>query len=254
VRIRFPTLVTDVLDAQGSFATFIEAFPAGDEAVARDRYPTLFDGPRWLMPVRSYLAGPTVLVDAGVGKPSGLVPGAQGLLPYEVDREAIELVILTHLHVDHVGWTVDREGRPFFPRARYVVCEQDWHWAESREVFREKLEPLERAGVVDLVPAVEAEVAPGVSVVPAPGHTPGHLCVRAGGTLILGDLAVHPVQIENPRLAFMFDDDPAQAASTRAALLAEVADSGTRVAPGHFPAPFGTIARAGDGFEWRPER
>lgn len=252
VPVRFPSVVAPVLDAQGSFATFAEAFPAADEDSARVRYPDLFDGLQWQLPFRAFLAGPTVLVDAGVGKPSGLVPGAQGWLPGELDPEAIEVVILTHVHVDHVGWTVDAQARPFFPHARYVVCEDDWRWAESRAVFADKLEPLQRAGVVELVPAKEAEVAPGVSVVPAPGHTPGHMCVRAGETVILGDLAVHPAQIDDPQLAFMFDDDPLQAMASRVALLDELADTGSRVAAGHFPDAFGTIGRAGNGFEWRP--
>jgi glyoxylase-like metal-dependent hydrolase (beta-lactamase superfamily II) len=245
-------VVTAVLDAHGSFATFAEVFPAADEDTVRARYPDLFDGPRWQLPFRAYLAGPTVLVDTGAGKPSDLVPGAQGLLPGELDPEAIEVVILTHLHVDHVGWTVDSESRPFFPNARYVVCEDDWRWAESRAVFADKLEPLQRAGVVELVPAAEAEVAPGVSVIPTPGHTPGHLCVRAGDTVILGDLAAHPAQIDDPQLTFLFDEDPVQAINSRLALLNELADTGERVAPGHFPDPFGAIGRAGDGFEWRP--
>lgn len=246
-------MVAPILDAHGSFATFAEALPAADEDAARARYPSLFDGPKWLMPFRAFLAGPSVLIDAGVGKPSSLVPDAQGLLPAEVDRDAIEVVILTHLHADHVGWTVDAEGRPFFPRARYVVCEDDWRWAKPRAIFAEKLEPLERAGAVDLVPAEEAEVAPGVAIIPAPGHTPGHLCVRTGDTVNIGDLAVHPVQIDDPKLSFAFDDDADLAAASRIALLAELATSGARVAAGHFPGPFGTIGRTSQGFHWQPE-
>jgi glyoxylase-like metal-dependent hydrolase (beta-lactamase superfamily II) len=246
-------VVAPILDAHGSFATFAELLPAADEDAARARYPSLFDGPRLLMPFRAFLAGPNVLIDAGVGKPSSLVPDAQGLLPAAVDRDAIEVVVLTHLHADHVGWTVDAEGRPFFPRARYVVCEDDWRWAKPRPDVTEKLEPLERAGVVELVPAAEAEVAPGVTVLPTPGHTPGHLCVRAGDTVNIGDLAVHPVQIDDPKLSFALDDDPDLAKASRVALLAELADSGARVAAGHFPDPFGTIGRTSQGFEWRPE-
>jgi glyoxylase-like metal-dependent hydrolase (beta-lactamase superfamily II) len=78
------------------------------------------------------------------------------------------------------------------------------------------------------------------------------MCVRAGETVILGDLAVHPAQIHDPQLAFMFDDDPLQAMASRVALLDELADTGSRVAAGHFPDAFGTIGRAGNGFEWRP--
>jgi glyoxylase-like metal-dependent hydrolase (beta-lactamase superfamily II) len=245
-------VVTPLLDATGSFATFAEAFPTGDEGAAVARYPELFDGRRWRAPFRSFLVGSSVLVDAGVGPPSAFLPGAQGHLPAELDRDAVELVILTHLHFDHVGWTVEGDGRPFFPRARYVVCADDWRWAEPRDVFPSKLAPLRDAGVVELVAPEENEVAPGVTVFPTPGHTPGHLCVRAGDTVILGDLAVHPVQVDDPGLFFFLDEDPALAARTRRAVLAELADSGAVAAAGHFPAPLGHIERAGAGFAWRP--
>jgi glyoxylase-like metal-dependent hydrolase (beta-lactamase superfamily II) len=249
-------VVTPLLDTDGSFANFAESFPGADESTVRGRYPELFAGSRWVLPFRAFLVATpdaTVLVDAGVGAPSNFLPDAQGLLPEQLDREAVDIVVLTHLHVDHVGWTVDDAGRPFFPRARFVVCERDWSWAEPREVFPVKLAPLRDAGVLELVEASATEVVPGVSVFPTPGHTPGHMSVRTDGTVILGDVAVHPAQVEDPDLAYVFDEDSAHAGRTRRALLAELADSGVTVAAGHFPGSgLGTVERAGGGFAWRP--
>ena len=90
-----------------------------------------------------------------------------GASPDEVD-----LVVHTHLHVDHVGW----DG--FFPNARYVVSDDEWSYFMSEESLaqrphlRDRVEPLRDAGSVVLVDG-ELEVASGVRLVPTPGHTPG---------------------------------------------------------------------------------
>ena len=86
--------VDALLDAEGSFATYAEAFPdAGEDDWApwRDRHPELFDGDRWRLPFRSYLirgGGRTILVDTGVGPSRGgeFLPERQGWLPGELER------------------------------------------------------------------------------------------------------------------------------------------------------------------------
>src|SRR5204862_4864776 len=106
-----------LLDAEGTFATFREAFGVDD------------DGP-WNLPFFAFLVvtgGVTVVVDTGVGPPGGadpFLPERQGRLPDELAAAGVappdvDLVVLTHLHVDHVGWTM-AGGRTFFPNARYV--------------------------------------------------------------------------------------------------------------------------------------
>ena len=148
-------------DAEASFATFEEAFPnASDEieAVARRRDHELFDGDRWLLPFCAFLVrsrAQTVLVDAGVGPaPGEVLPERQGWLPTELRRagvapDDVDVVILTHLHVDHVGWAAV-DGAPSFASARSAVSDADWRFAatraESDEIFATKLAPLERAG------------------------------------------------------------------------------------------------------------
>jgi len=107
----------------------------------------------------------------------------------ELDRfgvrpDDIDVVINTHLHFDHCGWNVRREGSrllPTFPRARYFVQRGEWEWA---------LHPTERdraSYIADFfTPAEaqteflegEAEILAGIYVEPVPGHTRGLQCVR----------------------------------------------------------------------------
>jgi len=86
-----------------------------------------------------------------------------------------------------------------------------------------------------------------------PGHTPGHCIVRVGAdTVLLGDLAVHELQLADPGVAYAFEDDPATVAAARRRVLPQLAASGAAVGLGHLRPPLGRIESAGDGFAWRP--
>jgi glyoxylase-like metal-dependent hydrolase (beta-lactamase superfamily II) len=232
-----------LVDCEGSFATVGEAFPA----VQSDD--------RWWLPINCVLlrAGElTVLIDTGVGPmPRAFLPDADARLLDElaargVTPAEIDVVVHTHLHVDHVGW----DGA--FPNARYVVHEDDWAFFMSDESLserahlREKVLPLQ---AVDLVSG-EQEVAPGVVVFPTVGHTPGHMSVRAGSLVVLGDVAVHELQLADPDIVYVSDHDAPLAAATRRDVLGMLADEGARVIAGHFHG-VGRLERAGKGFRRR---
>ena len=261
--------LTALLDAHGSFMSFRAAFPDADgelEQASRDDYPDLFNGDQWVLPFRAFtIRTPeaTVVVDAGVGPPPGeFLPERQGLLQAELFAAGISaadvgLVVLTHLHVDHIGWTAI-DGTPFFPRARYVTSAVDWRFFanrfESRATFAAKLAPLEGAGAVELIESPPTQLLDGISVLPTPGHTPGHLSVRVTGAdataVILGDVAVHPAQLREPTLGYAHDEDAAVAAATRQALLHQLA--GAVVAAGHFPGAIGRVLPDSERWLWRP--
>jgi glyoxylase-like metal-dependent hydrolase (beta-lactamase superfamily II) len=225
----------------GTFLTLREAFPGIDSDVA------------WWVPVNCALlstADVNVLVDAGVGpKPRTFLPDGDARLLDELEPEDVDLVVLTHLHIDHVGWA------GAFPNARYVVHEDDWAYFMSesslaeRPHLREKLLPLEAQ--VELVED-EVEVSPGIRVQPAPGHTPGHMIVRADGVAVVGDLAAHELQLADPGFVFANDIDGDLAAAARRRVLAELADEGSDVIAGHFYG-VGRIERVGKGFRWAVE-
>jgi glyoxylase-like metal-dependent hydrolase (beta-lactamase superfamily II) len=238
--------LTQLFDGEGSFVTVAEAFPA----LAERTEP-------WVLPIHCVLIRSpdrVVLVDTGLGpQPRQFLPDVESRLLQQIEPESVDLVVHTHLHVDHVGW----DG--VFPRARYVVHREDWSffmvpWQLRERPHLHRLEPLQEEGLVDLV-AGEAEVAPGIRVVPSPGHTPGHMHVRVedGGdaAVVLGDVAVHEEQLADPGLVYASDGDAEAAADTRMRVLGELAEEGVPVIVSHFRGP-GRLERAGKAFTWTP--
>jgi glyoxylase-like metal-dependent hydrolase (beta-lactamase superfamily II) len=188
-----------------------------------------------------------------------------GLRAVGLDVGDVDLVINTHLHLDHVGWNTTWTGSewvPTFPNARYVVSETEYAGAQLRagrpgphtELHRvslaESVEPLERHGQLDRVPG-DADLGGGVRLIPTPGHTMGHAAVAIGdgAAVFTGDLLHSPIQAAHPELHWSGDEDPVTAALTRRAFLDRYADTDTLVCTMHFPQPSaGLIRRAGDGY------
>ena len=165
------------------------------------------------------------------------------------DREAINYVVCTHLHVDHVGWNtmkVQDRWQPTFPNARYLLGRDEYdYWSKSEAedqmpVMEDSIAPIFKAGLVDLV-ETNHRISDEIRLVPTAGHTPGHVSVvieSAGEkALITGDMMHHPCQIARPHWTVSFDEDQEVAARCRANVLKELADSPTLVIGTHFAAP-----------------
>ena len=208
--------------------------------------------------------GRTLLVDTGWG------PGIQGRLLNELQAagirpEEVDAVAFTHLHGDHIGWNVVRDGeelRPRFPRARYLVPEADWrHYSAQPEpgsLFQEQILPLETLGVMDLVGG-DHVISPSVTTVATPGHTPGHMSVAIASAgeqgFILGDVAISPVEAHETDWKNSFDSDAEMARGTRHAVLDRLERDRALVAASHFPKPgIGRFVRHGDRRVWSAER
>lgn len=226
-----------------------------------------FAGPEGILHIDSHsfafvVGGLRVLVDTGIGNGKQRAnPAWHNLQTDFLDRltaagfspDSVDLVILTHLHADHVGWNtqeVNGEWVPTFPNARHLTSriEREF-WAtydmdEAREqMFRDSVIPVEEAGLLDLadVPAEGAEIAPGLRLLPTPGHTPGHLAVeltsQGEAALITGDCIHHPVQLAHPAICACVDINPEQSEASRRKLLGSLADTDTLILGTHFAPP-----------------
>lgn len=206
--------------------------------------------------------GIRVLVDTAIGNGKTRAnPGWHKLSTGYLDNlsaagfspDTVDLVLLTHLHTDHVGWNtheVDGTWVPTFGNARYLTSrtERDF-WAsydmdEPRQhMFDDSVVPVEEAGLLDLidVPADGVEIAPGLRLLPTPGHTPGHLAIQLTSqgeiALITGDCIHHPIQFAYPAIGSCVDIDPEHCEATRRRMLATLADTDTLVLGTHFPPP-----------------
>ena len=216
----------------------------------------------------------TILVDACIGNHKDRpgrpawhrqnFPYMANLAAAGVTPDEIDIVMCTHLHIDHVGWNtqlVDGRWVPTFPNARYVFSETEYrHWESmlgasdvGDNVFNDSVLPVVKAGRADLV-RDDHEIDHGIVLEPTPGHTPGHVALRLdseGDTaLFTGDLFHHPLQIHEPQLSSSVCTDPDLSRRSRYDFLHKYADSGALVVPAHFTgAGVGEIKSAGDG--WR---
>jgi glyoxylase-like metal-dependent hydrolase (beta-lactamase superfamily II) len=234
-------------DAVGRLGELEELFPeTSDWESERQRYPELFDGSQWRIPCTSYLLrsdGTTVLVDTGVGPArlwgwnseweEGLLPALAGA---GVAPDVIDVVFLTHLHVDHVGWNTDRDGELVFPNARYLTHRDGVAFASAsdRPHVARAIAPVAFEEV-----AGETELADGMTAFEIPGHFPGHMGIRIESegrrAVLLADTAVHPKMLDVPELVYVSDADSGACAQSRRALLEELVDEDVLAVCGHYP-------------------
>ncbi|MGW0082840.1 MBL fold metallo-hydrolase [Streptomyces sp. NPDC003393] len=259
-----PYEVLALLDAHGTFPGrrqdwFPDASDA-DWARAERLDPAAF-GPddTWELDFRCYAVrrpgGRVTIVDTGigpVGSPASSWAPVPGRLPEVlrlagVERDDVDTVVLTHLHEDHFGWTVDAAGTPLFPNARHVVQRAEIEsLAADDAAMTYVVEPLRRTGLLHQIDGrVGVQGGPGrssLTAVPTPGHTAGHQSVLVDGgrgrIMITGDVLVHAVQLVAPSVAYRLEGDQATARRTRQALLADARDRGHLLATAHLNHPF----------------
>ena len=212
-------------------------------------------------------AGQTMLIDTGNGERTrGQHEGAAGLLDriaeLGVTPADIETVVLTHFHGDHVGWNVREDGAVTFPHADFYLHEADIDYLAAEgaprsagaDFSRAKLWPLRDGGQLRPISG-EYAVTDGVTMIPTPGHTPGHCSVLISSQgeklLIAGDAAPSVAHLEHPEWTPVFDLDGPAAVQSRRDFAERAIRERALVTGGHFPIPtLGRLHRLDAGYRW----
>jgi glyoxylase-like metal-dependent hydrolase (beta-lactamase superfamily II) len=212
-----------------------------------------------------------VLIDTGTG--GQLAPTAGMLIENMeaagIDPKAVDTIIISHFHGDHIMGVRTKEGELAFPNAEIQVPEPEWafwmdegqasrapegakqNFANAQKIFGPIAKDVKRY-------EADKELVPGITSIAAYGHTPGHMAFRISSgsdqLIVLSDTSNHPALfVRNPGWHAVFDMDPAKAEEHRRKMFDMVSTDRLQVQGYHFPFPAtGHIAKAGDGYDFVP--
>ncbi|CAH0119699.1 MULTISPECIES: MBL fold metallo-hydrolase [unclassified Paenibacillus] len=221
----------------------------------------------------------TILIDTATGNDKNLplnpdlanleLPYLERLKEAGVTPEEVDYVLLTHLHVDHVGWNtklVDGKWVPTFPNAKYVfpLAEQQYYSSEASHnkaneanfnVYEESVLPVVEAGLTQTISPEGGKFLDIFTFIPTPGHSIGQMSIhlKTGGeeSLFGADVMHHPFQVFNPEWNSMYCEFTDQARVSRLRVLESIADRPIIYFSTHFPeSAAGYVTRSGDGYKW----
>lgn len=213
-----------------------------------------------------------ILVDAGSGSFLGPTLGKlqSRLAAVGISAEDIDAVLLTHLHVDHVGGLVN-EGKVVFPNATLYISKPEadfWLTASNKatankraqpffDLAQTSIKPYQQAGKVKTF-APGAQLLPGISAIPAVGHTPGHsffVLESKGQKMVFWGDVIHvgAIQFADPTVTVDFDVDLAGASAARKWTFEDAVKQGYWIAAPHLSFPgIGHLRHVGKEYQWMP--
>ncbi|MCW3061098.1 MAG: fold metallo-hydrolase [Capsulimonas sp.] len=220
----------------------------------------------------------TILIDTATGndkdRPAAPVldhlhePYLERLAAAGVTPESVDYVLLTHIHVDHVGWNtrlVDGRWVPTFPNAKFVFSkiENDYfagppqdtrHYASQIGCYRDSVVPIIESGQAIMIEP--GDTIDGLTYLPSPGHSLDHMSIRLTSrgeeALFSGDLMHHPIQVYQPQWNSVFCMIQDQARASRLWALEYAADRSVPFFSSHFAdTSVGLVTRSSEGFDWR---
>jgi glyoxylase-like metal-dependent hydrolase (beta-lactamase superfamily II) len=215
-----------------------------------------------------------ILVDAGAGTWFG--GGALGRLVGSLRSagytpEEVDIVLVTHLHSDHVGGLTTQDGKRIFQNADVYVAKAEsdfWLSPEIAAKAPKDAQPFFQSAQAIAAPYIKAgkwhtfsgsqPIVDGMQLVPLHGHTPGHtgyeFSSQGKRILFWGDtIHAQRVQLQHPEVTVVFDIDPAAAAATRNQLLSKLATENVVIAGPHMLFPsLGRLHKEGSGYSWAP--
>jgi glyoxylase-like metal-dependent hydrolase (beta-lactamase superfamily II) len=215
-----------------------------------------------------------LLVDAGSGTWYG--GGVFGHLAANLRKagytpEEVDVVLITHLHVDHIGGLTTQDGQVVFPNAEVYVAKPEndfWLSPEIAAKAPKDVRPFFQAAQGVAAPYIKAgkwhtfsdseHIVDGMQIVPLHGHTPGHTGYEfssQGKTILFWGDIIHAqgVQLQHPEVTVILDSDPAAAAVTRNQLLPKLASEEIVIAGSHMLFPgLGRLHKEGTGYSLAP--
>jgi glyoxylase-like metal-dependent hydrolase (beta-lactamase superfamily II) len=237
-------------------------------------------------------SGHNILVDTGVGNGKTLpttpqfdhldLPYLDRLLAAGVQPEEVDFVLLTHVHMDHVGWNSRYQGGawvPTFPKAKYIFSRTEQRYNASlsgheqapdlpspslgkpvrqpaSNVYDQSIAPIIEAGLAELIDVDGGEFLDGFSFLPTPGHSIDHASIRLRShgqeALFSGDVMHHPLQVYRPDLRSGYCEFPGPSRASREWILAYASENNALCFTSHFAeSSAGYVSRRASGFQWQ---
>jgi glyoxylase-like metal-dependent hydrolase (beta-lactamase superfamily II) len=231
----------------------------------KDKSPFIFT------PVVVNTGSKLVMIDTGLGpatfaQSNGTAGQAHSnMAAAGIDRGAIDMVIISHFHGDHINGLLNADGTPAFPNAEITVPETEWaFWTDESKLTNDALKG-NGANVKRVFGPLAAkltkygdkkELVPGITAMATPGHTPGHhshvISSGSESAVVQADVSNHPALfVRNPGWHAAFDMDAAVAEATRRKLYDQLAADKMRMQGFHFPFPAtGYIEKDGAGYRY----